>query len=81
MKNYEKPKLMVLSFSANDVLCVGCVTQTRGDDNFLKFDTNNNGLFERIDADNLGIFGNDEPCDTPYTGYCKFTSTNMLFTS
>lgn len=80
MKTYEKPKLMVLSFSANDVLCA-CVTPTRGDDNFLKFDTNNNGLFERIDADNLGIFGDDESCEVKYTGYCKFTSTNMLFTS
>lgn len=85
MKVYEKPKLMVLSVSANDVLCSGCAIGTRGDEDWLDFDLDHDNLFTKADADQLKMFGTDDgaQCTTKVYGYCKFNSVNaeLLFTS
>lgn len=84
MKTYEKPKLMVLSISANDALCSDCETKTRGNDYLANVlgDTNGNNFFDREDADKLGLFADAaDTCSVPYVGYCKFAHDNRLFTS
>ena len=86
MKIYKKPKLMVLSFAANDVLCVGCANTTRGDEFWSMFDpTPGDNVLTRDDAITNHLFGSDpeEECGTPVYGYCKFTSTDpsIVFTS
>lgn len=90
MKTYEKPKLKVLSFTANDALCAGCSVATKSQpalsNFFLSFfgDKDSNGYFSPGDVTG-GYFGTGESCTTPYPGYenyCAFTSTdNKLFTS
>ena len=85
MKIYEKPKLMVLSVSANDVLCSGCTIGTRGDENWLVFDQDGDNLFTKAEADQLKMFGTEDgaQCTTVVYGYCKFNSVSaeLLFTS
>lgn len=86
MKIYEKPKLMVLSISANDTICGGCQVSTRNDAWFTMMDKqvgNGNGVFERGEG---GLFVDQEDyCDVPtdYSGYCKFSGAEgyKLFTS
>ena len=87
MKAYKKPKLMVLSISANDALCAGCGKATRGDPLFDILDNpptgNNDGVFNKQDP----IFASGEECTCTgeYTEYCKFTGAEngltQLFTS
>lgn len=90
MKTYEKPKLMVLSISANDALCSTCTLKTRieGDVSgtlldLVGGDKNGNGIFDRGDTENY--FASTEACQDQLnvTGYCKFTTADgqMLFTS
>lgn len=93
MKIYEKPKLMVLSISANDALCGTCALQTRFDTStggvlldFVNGDKNGNGIFDPDDAP--GYFGTSESgCDSHISigNYCKFTGgqngETQLFTS
>lgn len=90
MKNYEKPKLKVLSFTANDALCAGCSVATKSQtalsNFFLSFfgDSDGNGVFSQGDIQ-AGSFGTAESCTTTYPGYesyCAFTATDSkLFTS
>ncbi len=87
MKTYKKPRLTVLSISANDALCAGCDVATRGDPMFDILDNpptgNGDGVFNKSDP----IFASAEEC--AYTGeykqYCKFTGAEnglkQLFTS
>ena len=81
MKTYEKPRLMVLSVSANDALCA-CGTKTRFEHVFDQFDTNNDGHFGP--EDNLNpLLTADASCEKTdgFESYCKFTGANTLFTS
>ena len=89
MKTYEKPKLMVLSFTVNDALCGNCAVKTRFDsalsDTLLELvgsDLNNNNIFDQGDI-RTGQFGSEDSCEVNvYDGYCVFTATdNKLFTS
>lgn len=81
MKIYEKPKLMVLSVSANDALCA-CGTKTRFEHVFDIFDKDGNGHFGPED-DLSPLLTADVNCaDTNgFESYCKFTGANALFTS
>ena len=89
MKNYEKPKLRVLSFTANDALCTSCSVATR-------FDTATSTLIESLfpgqvtadffftpdEATAVGLFKDSTECNNSYGGYCKFIPDgNSLFTS
>lgn len=81
MKQYTKPAMKVLSLSANDMLCSGCVVKLIDDDFgqiLLSFwDKNDDG---RLTWDDFGpnLFGVDEceQTDPDLIAYCKFTSNN-----
>ena len=88
MKNYEKPELMVLSFTVNDALCTGCAQKTKSDGGLnamlmTAFGDDGDDVFTLKDA--AEYFGTEEACTNKATGfesYCKFTGTsNKLFTS
>ena len=85
MKTYEKPRLMVLSISANDVLCGGCGYATKGDGLLGMFDTNGNGYLDSGDfnqAKNDYLFTVEtDTCATPYESYCKYNHDITLLTS
>ena len=87
MKVYEKPKLMVLSISANDALCGNCQKATRGDDFWNSYDPNpNDGVFTKAEADSKGVFGQlEDTCEMKVSGYCKFLGASngyiQVFTS
>lgn len=71
LKVYEKPKLIVLSISSNDSLCAGC-----------GFDVDDMpGLGDIINMAGSRGFGSDEGCEVVITAYCKFTSSDKLFSS
>lgn len=77
MKKYEKPRLMALSLSGNDMLCGGCTPGSLSDldSDMLKF------IKEQWD----GLFTSGESCPIQgfpeLEGYCKFTLDNKLFAS
>lgn len=87
MKVYEKPKLMVLSISANDALCGGCQKATRGDDFWNEYDPDSSdGVFTQDEAKSIGAFGQSETgCMLEFVGYCKFLGASngdtQVFTS
>ena len=84
MKVYEKPKLMVLSVSANDALCA-CDTSLRY----------NEGLKNALaliagdkapplnETEMKNVFTTDDDCadQISYEGYCKFTGAQNVFIS
>ncbi len=84
MKQYTKPAMMVLSLSANDMLCSGCVVKLMNDDfgQILLgsgFDTTGDGRITWEDfSPNLFGAGEDQCSATdPFLeAYCKFTSNN-----
>lgn len=88
MKPYEKPRLVALSLSGNDMLCGGCTYPTRNSsDGFLaqldQLYGNGDGFLE---SSELGpLFAKSEGCATVYEGYCKFSAADenmsQLFTS
>lgn len=86
MKSYEKPRLMVLSVSANDALCGSCTKGTRYDPIFQQI-APNYGNRDNVLEENEGLFGGVGDCTIPseYDGYCKFTSVEngmtKIFTS
>ena len=81
MKIYEKPKLMVLSVSANDALCA-CTASTKDDSFFNQFDSNNDGRITWEEVNNSGYFGSGEDCGIQYVKYCKHTPDGLtLFSS
>lgn len=90
MKTYEKPRLMVLSFTANDAICTGCAAPTRGtglakliEDTFAfvaGVNPNNDLTQDEISA--IKLFALSEGCENEYQGYCKNTPAGMnVFTS
>lgn len=82
MKTYEKPKLMVLSISANDTLCSGCATKTRDNAFFTGlFDKNNDGIFDENDFSYLSPSFTEGDCEKAYENYCKYTHDDPIFTS
>lgn len=89
MKTYEKPKLMVLSISANDALCIGCGIKTRFDSSSSILDGlygNGDGFFTPAESTNANVFAeSEEQCGVQckIEGYCKFTGADSqrLFTS
>lgn len=81
MKTYEKPKLMVLSVSANDALCA-CVASTRNDAFFQQFDSDGDNRITYDEVVQSGYFGNGEDCRISYEKYCKHTPDGLtLFSS
>lgn len=93
MKTYEKPRLMVLSFTASDALCSGCAAPTRGtglagiiENTYASIypeaiTPDNNLTQTEIDA--IGLFAaSTESCANDALGYCKNTPAgNNIFTS
>lgn len=75
MKAYEKPRLVALSLSGNDMLCLNCEVNPK--DNAALNDMINTffgGILE-------GVFGTTESaCSNQVSGYCKFTGGQEGFT-
>lgn len=74
MKTYEKPKLIALSLSGNNMLCNTCAV-----DIIAPFPDNNKGLVDTLE-DFYGPINSlfaayEESCAVKpdITGYCKFT--------
>lgn len=72
MKKYEKPRLMALSLSGNDMLCAACDIDIYGD--------NANPIWKDTYGELIGngtAFGEAETqcvdADWQIKGYCKFT--------
>lgn len=92
MKQYQKPQLVALSLSANDMLCAGCTAATRNPtDPFLQIlNANYGGADGMLDPTDFGAsaFSSGEPCTEVVSGfesYCKFSAAEQgmpqLFTS
>lgn len=85
MKIYEKPKLMVLSVSANDALCSGCDDAVRNNQQLRDFYGQYCGdkQLPLTDQELDNLFAAGEPCgeEVYLTEYCKFTSANKMFSS
>ena len=85
MKFYEKPKLMVLSVSANDALCSGCDDTVRNNNELRDF----YGLYygdatlPLTDEELNNLFAANEHCQEKVsnTDYCKFTGADKMFSS
>lgn len=77
MKKYEKPRLMALSLSGNDMLCTGCTPGS--------LDGINGDLLKDIRNDWDILFNTAEHCvmlvDPDLDTYCKFTLDSILFAS
>ena len=86
MKSYDKPRLMVLSVSANDALCGSCTKGTRYAPIFQQI-APNYGNKDNVLEYGEGLFGDNSDCEiaSEYDGYCKFTSVEdgmtKIFTS
>lgn len=92
MKQYEKPRLVALSLSANDMLCSGCDLKTKDQNDFFvgilngMFDQDGNGY---VDSNEIGgLFASQEQCseyNDNYGAYCKYTAADnnliQIFTS
>lgn len=78
MKTYEKPRLIALSLSSEDMLCSGCENRYTGV--FDWWDDNHDGMLSDEEVNNHGLFGLSELSESQCSGvqiefYCKFTST------
>ncbi len=91
MKTYEKPQLMVLSFTASDALCSGCTVKSSNPDLAMIIE-NTYGYIDGVSVD--GILTSDEyalinpfadaseGCSNFVAGYCKNTPAgNTVFNS
>ena len=72
-KTYEKPKLIALSLSGNNMLCNTCAIDIIGDNADKTFKETMDDFF---DLDNA--FASYESCTKkiPIDGYCKFTGAD-----
>lgn len=73
MKTYEKPKLIALSLSGNNMLCNTCAV-----DIIAPYPDENQGLVEMLETfygPVQSLFAAYESCTVKpdITGYCKFT--------
>ena len=91
MNIYEKPRLMVLSISANDALCGNCTAKTRENNDITAllnglgiYDTDQNGAINSYETGSY-FADNEADCSDKvgFDLYCKFTTESgaMLFTS
>lgn len=89
MKTYEKPKMMVLSFTANDALC-SCAAKTRFDKNlsnvleiaYSSYGVTVDGFFTPAEGASAQLFDSANSCNNVYEPYCKNTPAGYnLFTS
>lgn len=72
MKIYEKPTLVMMSISGNDLLC-SCQIDAEG--------SNADPGYLATVADAVNPF-DDSSCTTPVSGYCKFIGTsNIVYNS
>lgn len=86
MKTYEKPVLMALSLSGEDLLCGACSTSnmTLWNDASLAesilFLVGRDASYDKdetiSEGDFEGIFGSGDGCSTPIQSYCKFTGSS-----
>ena len=94
MKVYQKPAMLVLSISANDMLCGNCTAKTRIDKDLnsaLQAFFNVKGGWTDENGDGIvgdgetNLFDDTASCGSYYEGYCKFTGAEnglqQLFTS
>ena len=91
MKAYQKPTMLVLSISANDMLCSGCDGNKLRDDESLKgviiaayptLDADGSGALERSEGINLFASSPDNCGQSiEYSGYCKFTGGQTIMWS
>lgn len=84
MKVYQKPKMLTLSLSANDMLCSGCTIGTRNtNDPFLQYLTQLYGGDDGLLDPNDPVFGaSAEGCSVIVDLYCKFgPNDQIVFTS
>ena len=93
MKTYEKPRLMVLSFTASDALCSGCAAPTRGtglagviENAFVDIYPDQitpDGNLTQAEIEAIGLFAAaTESCTNDALGYCTNTPAgNNIFTS
>lgn len=74
MKTYEKPRLMAISLSANDLLC-GCVFDAMGPDVDPVIAEIYALLEGIVDPSNPNNFAEGDGCKSivPISGYCKMT--------
>lgn len=70
-KTYEKPRLVALSLSGNDLLCAACPIDAVGPnmDPFLS------QIIGDFNIENVFGAGTDCPNGLQVEGYCKFTSS------
>ena len=90
MKNYQKPAMLVLSLSANDMLCSSCDAKTKVDTGLnsgLKIFlgdkwTDKNGDTYVGDGE-TNLFDDTTSCEAVYDGYCKYAgaANHVLFSS
>lgn len=79
LKVYEKPKLVALSVSGNDILCAACTIDVVGNNADPTYTQTVNemiaaGFPNPVTAD-------DNKCQTIVTGYCKFSGSNIIYNS
>lgn len=72
-KTYEKPKLIALSLSGNNMLCNTCAIDIMGDNADKTFKETMGDFFDVNKA-----FADYEPCteQIKIVGYCKFTGAD-----
>ena len=83
MKIYEKPSLTLLTVSANDTLCSNsCDIKTRGNEDIFKYIDNRFGNGDGLLEPGDSVFASSaDDCDFYYQGYCKFSTSDIIFTS
>lgn len=81
MKTYEKPSLIALSLSGNDMLCAGCTLTFRED----LLDAQTKSMIDLGVLNYDQLFGSGDGCFATVEGYCKFTggsnNTTVVFDS
>lgn len=77
LKVYEKPKLVALSVSGNDVLCAACTIDVVGNN----ADPDFKQTIEAWKQMGMTPLTEDGACKDPISGYCKFTSGSIIYNS
>lgn len=77
MKTYEKPRLTALSLSGNDLLCTGCQVDAEEPN----MDPDLKAVVDDWKLLGKNPFTDDMGCEVPIEGYCKFTSSEIVFSS